>query len=157
MYSIPSNISTNLSRFPSLSNTLSKAISEIAALKSVSGLFVTGSIAIGNVDNYSDIDLLIITPDEELQAVWNNRKLIAAKVDPIIFTIDLIEIMPTTCIFYFENGIKLHLTFESEIHLQFEPEYITSIPIFYKNEKIEDWYKKCNKQIFLHNLQISSG
>ena len=145
---LPNKLSETLSNFPIHFEMLTKASSLIRELKGVVGLCISGSVATNMVDEYSDLDLLIITSESKLDLYWSRREQFEQTIGEVSFRVDLPEVMATTCIAYYENHVKIHYTYLSESNLHFDPEYKLVIPIFILSNQVKKWLDDCNKNTF---------
>ena len=80
------HLDTNvLPRFPRHRELLENALSKLWSDERVIGLLIGGSIAQGEVDFYSDVDLYVITRDEDFDKVFSERDVVAEAVGVPLF------------------------------------------------------------------------
>jgi len=109
----------------------------------VFGVVVSGSIAAGKADQFSDVDLLAITTDEGLLPVWNDRMQLERALGRVAFRFDLTEYVPFSAAAYFEDGAKIHVTYRALGKLQPELEYRCADPLVIRTRVITEWLDEC--------------
>lgn len=154
---LPNKIEKIISGFPEHRAILKSAIRNLSENKYILGICITGSFASGDIDCYSDIDLLIILKEEHLGNIWKNRISIENGIGKTKFRIDLTEIYEYSSVAFYEKGIKLHITFYDIATLPIDEEYRNIEIILSREIYINDWASKCrdlHKPISVENINI---
>jgi len=99
-------------------------------------------------DAYSDLDLLVVTPTEQLIGVWNRRFEFELASGTVIFRFDLTELAPTSAIACYEDGDRIHMTYMAIEDLRAEFEYKTAVAVLSRSSRLDDWLIRC------HDLRI---
>jgi len=139
-------ISERLVGLPFHAGVLEKAIAAFCRRKGVVGLYLSGSVAHGFPDVVSDIDLLVVTSDAGLKGLWDRRKQTEASIGRVRFRLDLKEVMPTSCAAYFDNGVKLHVTYVALSHLPVEAEFRGAVRLFGEHPALIEWASACESE-----------
>jgi predicted nucleotidyltransferase len=102
-----------LDRFPKHRHLLERAVAHFQADQRVLGVAVGGSIAAGNMDFYSDIDLDIIVRDDDFDAVFSERDRAAVAVGQPLFRFiaDHLPFGAHLHIVLYEGPIKLDFSY----------------------------------------------
>lgn len=140
---LPNKIQQSLLDHTDLQSAISKLVSYFKKVYTVKGLIVSGSVATGDVDQFSDIDLLAIVSNDGMRETWLKRYNIEASVGTVIFRIDLDEIWPTSAVSFYKNGVKVHITYKTISELEVEEEFRNGIILFSNESKIDQWLEKC--------------
>ncbi|WP_158299324.1 nucleotidyltransferase domain-containing protein [Paenibacillus antri] len=87
---------------------LNRIITSLRTNEDVEGIFLGGSLAKGNEDHFSDIDLRIIVPDEQYKRFIFDKQKLSAQFGNVLFFEDLNPNAPFT-IAHYDQFIKLDL------------------------------------------------
>jgi len=85
----PAGRAPDLGRLPKHRGLLERAVAHFSDDERVSGLILGGSLARGNPDFYSDIDLYVVARDESFDAVFAERDKAAEAVGDPLFRFDV--------------------------------------------------------------------
>jgi hypothetical protein len=102
-----------LDKFPKHKDVLKNAIDYFAEDDRVPGLFISGSIVSGTMDEYSDIDLDVIVRDDEFESVFSERDRAVESIGrPLArFIADHLPIRVDMFIVLYEGPVKLDLDY----------------------------------------------
>ncbi|MBC8374661.1 MAG: nucleotidyltransferase domain-containing protein [FCB group bacterium] len=142
---LPNRVVDSLRGYEGLSDALHTLTDHFSRVKGIYGILVSGSVATGNVDEYSDLDLLVVVSYEELQNVWQDRYDHESTVGKIFFRIDLVDVYPTSAVAFLEDGRKIHITYKAVTELTVEAEYTSAITLLNNDSRIDDWLLKCRQ------------
>lgn len=109
-----------LEQFPAHRHLLERAVAHFQPDPRVVGLAVSGSIATGEMDFYSDIDLEVVVRDEDFDAVFAERDKIAEQVGNPLFRFDA-DHLPFENHFYivlYPGAVKLDFMYERASGIQ---------------------------------------
>lgn len=147
MVSLPAKVAEGLSHYPELERTLVTVAEALSETPGVVGVVLSGSVALGKVDPFSDIDLLAVVTEEDFEAVWNCRRDIEATAGDVVFRIDLTEVMETSAVAFYTNGVKAHLTYVKESSLEVNSEYRDAVCLFSTSHSLGDWLMECQTEV----------
>jgi len=122
-----------------------RATRELFGDGAVAGVVLSGSIAAGTADKYSDADLLIIAEDVKLLPLWQGRFDFEQRLGQVMFRVDLSDVCETSCAIYYTGALKLHTTYRALSHLDENPEYRHAVALFSRTRRIEDWLAACRE------------
>jgi len=140
---VPDRLRRNLQALPNHLRLVERTSSVLRCQRGVVGLVVSGSAADSTCDHLSDIDLLVVTSAAALNQLWTKRHFVETATGSVVFRIDLLEVMPTSCAAYFSDGTKLHLTYRSITSLVPDPEYRHGIILFDPDRRVRHWLRCC--------------
>lgn len=143
--SIPLSVQVGLEHHPMLLRLLGLASESLSKDARVIGLVLTGSVASATADVFSDIDLLAITTDDGLLAMWNRRAELESLLGTVAFRFDVTEIVPYSAAAYYDDGTKLHVTYRSMPMLRLDAEYRNAIILFAREQGIAEWAAACQR------------
>jgi predicted nucleotidyltransferase len=141
--SVPLGVQRTLARQPRLLELLVQTAFHLARSPFVLGIVVSGSIAAGTADEFSDVDLLAITSDEGLLPVWDDRMRLERALGHVAFRFDLTEYVPFSAAAYFNDGSKIHVTYRAVGKLQPDLEYRRADPLVIRTRVITEWLDAC--------------
>lgn len=141
--SVPLAVQRTLARHPRLLDLLIEGATHLARSPFVVGVVVSGSVAAGTADQFSDVDLLAITTDEGLLPVWHDRMELERTLGLVAFRFDLTEYVPFSAAAYFDDGAKIHVTYRALGKLQPDLEYRQADPLVIRTRVITEWLEAC--------------
>jgi predicted nucleotidyltransferase len=132
-----------LQPYPDLLRLLSSAVDVLMSRDVVAGIVLSGSVAVGSPDTFSDVDILAVVADDALSTVWEERAALAQVVGGVVLLFDLTEIVPYSSAIYYRDGTKLHLTYRGLSALSADPDYARARCVYSRTPEISGWLGTC--------------
>jgi predicted nucleotidyltransferase len=120
--------SSPLSELPMHRDLLERASWHFQGDKRVTGLLLWGSIARGQPDEFSDVDLIAVVPDKQFDAVFDSRDHAATAIGKPLssYLADHMAGGETQFIILYEGPIQLDLTYRRASEMKPDREWATS-------------------------------
>lgn len=74
---------------------------------------VSGSIAHGDADRWSDIDLSAYANSDRIETLWDSRRALLSRLRALAFLVDISHIVPRSAIGFYRDGLRIHITYKS--------------------------------------------
>lgn len=92
---------------------VSRACEVLDATVGVVGASVAGSLARGDADEWSDVDLNVFVDPEHAEALWESRGTTLSRCGHLALITDLSALVADSCMAFFASGVKAHVTYKT--------------------------------------------